>query len=1072
MSADYVVSVAWDVLKSYVIGPIKHQFGYLISSKSFANGLKEEARNLENKAERFRNAAEVARNNLRNFYREFTEWETSADKALKEAEGLLDDFEKATKTCCYGTIPDPCYHYQFSRKADGKIKVIKQLTQKCNEFKELNDISFTDPAPGNVTALTLAKIKGKDVVQSTTATASMSFASMSMNLREDDVFESRVQIIKDIKEALADDSNSVVGVHGMGGLGKSTLLEDVKMIIIKENSFDWVAKADVSKNPVIEMIQGEIADALGLSGIKDKQTIGGRAELLRRRLEKEESNKKKVLIILDDLWEELDLKKVGIPCGHDNKVLGCKLLLTSRSRDVLRRKMSCDKDFPLSVLTEEEAKRLFERIVGDKVHYDEFTPLVNVALHKCAGVPFLIVAMAKRFRDANLLEWNVTLNKIKKFKDEEINNSINQMLQWSYEKLEEEGKALLRLCVAYGIPKPSLEDLVRYGFGLGLFEGVGSMKEARESLSLQIRTLQASSLLLDSEDVDGFKIHDLVQDFVAFVSLRDQPLLVLKDKDKSVIEMLKDKPRNCMAICFPYVDMEELPQELDCPELRIFLLFTNSKYGVPDSLFNSTRKLMVLNLTGVHLTHSPLPFRLLENLHTLCLDFSSLEDGGILGELKGLQILSLKYSKIQRLSKEIGQLVELRLLDLTHCLNLQIIEPGVLRSLIKMEELYMEYSFNQWNAVDQTPPTNASLIELNNMKNLYTLHVSIWDPSVVPEDLNVKKLTKYKINIGGGWRQPSVKVIHKVSSILELKLDPKSNIFRKGCIQSILGKTDDLFLDTLDGIEQSICALSQEGFPKLKHLCIQSSPSIHYIIQSPSHIDFKTLESLLLVGLCNLEKICTNNISTKSFSALKVVQVNCCNKMEILFPLSLVRELPQLENIEVLRCKLMRGIVEADESGKLELNNLHVLKLHYLQRIRNFSTAKSAPLGSTSDNPVGTRIAFFNGQQVAFLTLEILEIIGLENLGFIFSPSMVKSLTQLKNLTISDCEKMEAIVMEEEGLGMETSEILAFPMLTNLHLKRLKSLTCFSSGKCSQKSQSQDSVKSHSVALFNGEVRD
>jgi len=80
--------------------------------------------------------------------------------------------------------------------------------------------------------------------------------------------------------------------------------------------------------------------------------------------------------------------------------------------------------------------------------------------------------------------------------------------------------------------------------------------------------------------------------------------------------------------------------------------------------------------------------------------------------------------------------------------------------------------------------------------------------------------------------------------------------------------------------------------------------------------------------------------------------------------------------------------------------------------------------------------------------LETLEIIGLDSLKFIFFPSMVKSLTQLKKLTISDCEKTEAIIMEEEGLGMETLENLAFPMLTNLRLIQLKSLRCFSRGKC------------------------
>ncbi|KAL3729812.1 hypothetical protein ACJRO7_026885 [Eucalyptus globulus] len=1008
MSADSVVSIVWDVLKMVVV-PIKRQFGYAISSKSYAQNLQKEVGKLENKAKRLHNASEVARNNLRNFYREFTEWEASTEEALKEAGILLDDFEKATKTCCYGTLPDPYWRYQFSRKAKGKIEVIKQLTQKCSEFKELNDICFTEPAPGNVTALTPARIEDKDVVQSNISTATISSASMSNKLRDDDIFESRAQIIRDIKEALADNSNSVVGVHGMGGLGKSTLLEEVKRIISKEKWFDWVAKADVSKNPDIKMIQGEIADALGLSEIKDKESVSGRAELLQRRLRKEENDKKKVLIILDNLWEGLDLNKVGIPCGHDNKVLGCKLLLTSRDRDVLRRNMGCDKDFLLGGLKEEEAKRLFEGTVGAKVHDDEFKPLVNVALDKCAGVPFLIVAMAKRFKDANLSEWKDTLKKVEKFKDKEINDSIHQMLQWSYEKLEEEVKSLLQLCVVYGTSNPSLENLVRYSVGLGLFQEVSSMEEARNRLSSHIRTLQASSLLLDSEDVDGFKIHDLVHDFIVAVSLRDHPLLVLKDEVKSVIELLNDKPRNYMAICFPYVDMEELPQKLDCPELRVFLLFTNNEsLHVPDSLFNYTRKLMVLNLTGVHLTHSPLPFQLLENLHTLCLDGCSLEDVAILGKLKGLQILSFENSNIQRLPKEIGQLVELRLLDLNYCSELQIIEPGVLGSLIKLEELCMMYSFDQWNAWElPTPPTNASLVELNNMKKLCTLYVSIPDPSVLPKDLNVDKLTKYEIQIGKGntWHLS----IGEGLRILELNLT--SDILQKECIQSILGKTDDLFLDGHDGIEQSVCALSEKGFPTLKHLQVKDSPSIHYIHQSSSHTNFKRLESLILIDLINVETLCHNHIYYKSFSALKTVQVKSCHKMEVLFPLSSLRELPWLEEIEVSNCKSMQGIVEADDCGNVELHNLHVLKLYDLPNIKNFFNTRSTPLSSMPNDQVGMQNAFFSGQQVAFPNLETLYITSLNNIEMIWDNQVVaESFTKLKSLCVYGCNKLVNIV--------------------------------------------------------------
>ncbi|XP_039173425.1 probable disease resistance protein At4g27220 [Eucalyptus grandis] len=1038
MSIDSAISIAWDVLK-WVVVPIKRQFRYVMSSNTYAQDLRKEVSKLEYDTERIHNVTEEARNNLRIVYSRVTEWLNSAAKALKEAEDLLGDFEKASKSCCYGTLPDPKYRYQFSRKAKDKKEDIQRLARECSEFK---DLSSSNPAPGNIVAPTPARGEGKDVVQSTTTMDSTSSASMTIKLRDDGVFKSRASMIQDIMDALADDRCSVVGVHGMGGVGKSTLLADAKERIRETNSFHWVAKADVSQNPDIKGIQGEIADALGLSDIKDKESVSGRAELLQSRLDYEEKEKKKVLIILDNLWKGLDLKSVGIPCGHDNKVIGCKLLLTSRFRHVLRGEMCCDRDFFLDGLQEEEAKKLFERIVGDKVHVDEFKPLVAEALHKCAGLPFLIVNLAKRLKHAGLPEWKNALKQIRLSKNEGLGEMINNMLQLSYDHLKDAEKSLLALCVACGTSKPSLEYLVRYSVGWGLFQE-DNMEEARDSLRSLIRTLQASSFLLEDGDDYGFKIHDLVHEFVASVASRDHPLLVLKDQDKSITELPKDKLKSCGSICFPYTDMKKLPQELDCPELQIFLLFTNNRsIEVPDSLFNSMRKLMVLNLTGIHLTCSPLPFQFLKNLHTLCLDNCSLDNVSILGELKRLQILSFVNSKIQRLPEEIGQLVELRLLDLNYCSNLQIIEPGVLRNLVKLEELYMKNSFDQWNVMEQTPPTNANMIELNDMKYLKTLHISILNPSVLPGDLEVEKLTKYKIEMGDvSWW------VKEGSRILILKWDPISDILQKGCIQSIFGKTENLILDGLNRIEQSICALSQKDFLELKRLQVMNIPSIHYILQSPSHIYFKTLESLFLENLINLEKICTNNISSKSFSALKVVRVECCHKMEVLFPLSSMRELPQLKKIEIVHCMVMRGILEADESGKFELSNLHALKLHYLPKIKNFFTTRLAPSSSKLDDPVATQIAFFNGQQVAFQRLETLEIIGLDSLEFIFFSSMVKSLTQLKNLTISDCEKTEAIIMEEEGLGMETSEILAFPMLTNLHLEQLKSLTCFSHEK-------------------------
>ncbi|KAK9215401.1 hypothetical protein WN944_007406 [Citrus x changshan-huyou] len=72
---------------------------------------------------------------------------------------------------------------------------------------------------------------------------------------------------------------------------------------------------------------------------------------------------KTILMILDNIWENLDLLAVGIPHGNDHK--GCKILLTARSEDTLSRKMDSKQNFSVGILKEEEAWSLFKKMAGD-----------------------------------------------------------------------------------------------------------------------------------------------------------------------------------------------------------------------------------------------------------------------------------------------------------------------------------------------------------------------------------------------------------------------------------------------------------------------------------------------------------------------------------------------------------------------------------------------------------------------------------------------------------------------------------------------------------------------------------
>ncbi|KAF7815620.1 disease resistance protein [Senna tora] len=70
---------------------------------------------------------------------------------------------------------------------------------------------------------------------------------------------------------------------------------------------DKVVFTTVSQTPNVEGIQGEIADLLGIT-ISEESEVG-RA----RRLSMRSQSGEKILVILDDVWEKLDLEDIRFP---------------------------------------------------------------------------------------------------------------------------------------------------------------------------------------------------------------------------------------------------------------------------------------------------------------------------------------------------------------------------------------------------------------------------------------------------------------------------------------------------------------------------------------------------------------------------------------------------------------------------------------------------------------------------------------------------------------------------------------------------------------------------------------
>ena len=86
----------------------------------------------------------------------------------------------------------------------------------------------------------------------------------------------------------------------------------------ESNLFNDIVMTTVSFTPDIRKIQGEIADQLNLK--LDEESSSARANRICLRIRSVE----KILIILDDVWRDVELEVIGIPF-HDNHK-GCKIL--------------------------------------------------------------------------------------------------------------------------------------------------------------------------------------------------------------------------------------------------------------------------------------------------------------------------------------------------------------------------------------------------------------------------------------------------------------------------------------------------------------------------------------------------------------------------------------------------------------------------------------------------------------------------------------------------------------------------------------------------------------------------
>ena len=913
-----IVSAFAGKVSEFFVAPIGRRLGYLFCYRSHVEKLRNEVQTLRAERNDEQITVDEATRQGDEIRPVVREWLNRVDRNTGEADALMTDDQNMS--CLNGWCPNLISRYQLGREAYKKAQVIVGI-QTARNFPD--GISYRVPPQ-------MAPVEGYEC------------------------FQSRDSTLNDIMDALRDDKTKMIGVCGMGGVGKTMLVKQAAQQAKQQNLFttyifidvSWTRDSKKDEEEGIVKIQQKTADMLGFQFKgKDEST---RADELKQRLQKKkepekenqqekekEQKKENILIILDDIWREINLEKVGIPFKDDQTI--CKLVLVSRDIDLLRKEMGAQKYFQIQHLQREEAWCLLKKIAGDSVEGDQLQPTAIKVLDECGGLPIAIVTIATALKDETVAVWKNALDELRSCAPTNIRGmekKVYSCLEWSYNHLKgDEVKSLFLLCGClsyYG--DISMDQMLRYATGLNFFDRICSLEGAINKLVTLVKTLKASSLLLDGAEDDGagsgvgasrllfmdgdhksVRMHDLVRDVARIIASKDPHRFKVVEDDPSDQDWIEIENESKFISLYCKA-MDELPPRLVCPKLQFFISQSNNGAflnTIPNTFFEGMSQLKILALSGMYFPTLPSTLQSLANLRTLCLDRCKLGDVAIIGELKKLQVLSMVGSDIQQLPREMMQLTNLRLLDLNYCRKLKVIPRDILSSLSRLECLFMKSSFSEWAAEEVCDgESNACLLELNNLHRLRTIEVKIPNAELVPNvDMFNHNLTSYAIIIGNFDRLPET-----------------------------YEESKTLFLEGYDG-----SLLYRDGIRKL----------------------LRSTEKLKLWGL----EVCGGPIPVRSFDNLKTLVVRNCHGLKILFLLSMGRDLPQLEETTIKECNEMQQIMEDGHVGfnlQLVFPKLRSLKLGYLPKLVKFGYFRSE-METTSEamcsqgNP-DINMPFFNYQ--------------------------------------------------------------------------------------------------------------
>ncbi len=295
-----------------------------------------------------------------------------------------------------------------------------------------------------------------------------------------------------------------VGLHGMGGIGKSVLANLLARDREVRKAFpDGIVWIGLGSLPNITSLMQRVHQQLGGDGLFTSEHEG------QQKLKEILANKA-VLLVIDDVWHRKDVDAFN--------VLGprCRALITTRDAQLLTSMGSTP--HLLQLLTDDEALRLLATTIGQQV--SQLPPEAHLLLRECGRLP-LAVALAGGMIAADNMPWAKLLtafqrHRLEFFRDDQRNpqhQDLLRMIEVSVQTLSSvEQSRLIELGV---FPQ---DEAVPETTIVTLWEHSGSLDDL-DTTSLLNRLKQRSLIQITKTDktpagsVGEISLHSLIQDY-------------------------------------------------------------------------------------------------------------------------------------------------------------------------------------------------------------------------------------------------------------------------------------------------------------------------------------------------------------------------------------------------------------------------------------------------------------------------------------------------------------------------------------------------------------------------------